>query len=73
MDKRKSGPNPTSYQIKVKGHLGCQWSEWFDGATITLQGPNTSITGKVTDQSALYGLLNRVHDLGLPLISIKCG
>jgi hypothetical protein len=72
MEKRKGRPRPTGYEIKVKGSLGCQWSDWFEGATIKSHGSVTTITGEVMDQSALYGLLYRVHDLGLPLISIKC-
>ena len=60
------------YQIKVKGHLGNQWIDWFEGMTITSEGGVTTITGPVTDQAALHGLLIRVRDLGLPLLSVNC-
>jgi len=63
---------PTIYQIRIKGHLDDQWSDWFDGLTITQETDgNTLLTGPVVDQSALYGLLKKVHDLGLSLISVK--
>lgn len=60
------------YQIRVKGHLDDSWSTWFDGLGITLE-PNgdTLLTGPVVDQCALYGLLKKVHDLALPLISVN--
>lgn len=61
----------TGYQIKLKGHLGPQWSEWFEGLTVTLTDHGeTVLTGPVTDQAALHGVLKRVRDLGLPLISV---
>ncbi len=59
------------YQIKVNGKLGSQWSEWFEGMTITSEGALTTISGEVPDQSALHGLLVRIRDLGLPLISVE--
>ncbi len=63
---------PTIYQIRIKGHLDDRWSDWFDGLTITQETDgNTLLTGPVIDQSALYGLLKKVHDLGLSLISVK--
>ncbi len=63
---------PTIYQIRIKGHLDDRWSDWFDGLTITRETDgNTLLTGPVVDQSALYGLLKKVHDLGLSLISVK--
>jgi hypothetical protein len=59
------------YTIRVKGHLGPQWSEWFDWMTITLEADGTtSLSGPVADQAALHGLLVRVRDLGLELISV---
>ena len=60
------------YQIKVKGRLGNQLIDWFEGMTITSDGGVTTITGPVTDQAALHGLLIRVRDLGLPLLSVNC-
>jgi hypothetical protein len=62
---------PARYQIKVKGSLGDSWSEWFDGMTVKSDGTFTMITGHPMDQSALHGLLVRVRDIGLPLISVN--
>jgi hypothetical protein len=63
---------PTVYQIRVKGHLGRQWTDWFGGLTVTLEdNGDTFLTGAVADQAALYGLLRKVRDLGLPLISVN--
>lgn len=63
---------PMIYQIRVKGHLGCQWTEWFDGLTITLQdNGDTCLTGPVVDQAALHGLLKKVRDLGMLLVSVN--
>lgn len=62
----------TVYQIKLAGHLGCEWTDWFGGLTITLEEDGNSVlTGPVTDQAALHGLLKKVRDLGLPLISVN--
>ncbi len=62
---------PAIYQIRIKGQLGCQWADWFEGLTITLaDNGDTLLTGPVTDQAALYGLLKKVRDLGMPLISV---
>lgn len=61
----------TVYQIRIKGYLGCEWSDWFDGLTITPQASGeTLLTGPVVDQAALYGLLKKARDLGLTLISV---
>ena len=61
---------PMVYQIRVKGHLGPRWAEWFGGVTITLEdNGDTLLTGPVEDQAALHGLLRKVRDLGMPLIS----
>ncbi len=58
------------YQIRIKGHLGPQWRDWFGGMTITLEdNGDTLLTGPVVDQAALHGLLRKVRDLGMPLIS----
>lgn len=62
---------PMVYQIRIKGHLGSQWTNWFEGLTITLEeSGDTLLTGPVIDQAALHGLLKKVRDLGLPLISV---
>jgi hypothetical protein len=62
----------TVYQIRIKGHLGHQWTAWFEGLTITLEdNGNTLLTGVIVDQSALYGLLKKVRDLGMALISVN--
>lgn len=59
------------YQIKIKGHLDRRWTEWFGDVTITLEdNGDTLMTGQVADQAALHGLLRKVRDLGLPLISV---
>jgi hypothetical protein len=61
---------PMVYQIRIKGHLGPQWTEWFGGLSITLEdNGETLLTGPVVDQAALYGLLRKERDLGMPLIS----
>ena len=59
------------YQITVKGHLDNRWADWFEGLTITLEdNGETLLTGPVVDQAALHGLLRKVRDLGMPLISV---
>ena len=61
---------PIVYQIRVKGHLGPQWTDWFGGVTIALEdNGDTLLTCPVADQAALHGLLRKVRDLGMPLIS----
>ena len=61
---------PMVYQIRIKGHLSPHWAEWFGGMTITLEdNGDTLLTGPVVDQAALHGLLRKVRDLGMPLIS----
>ena len=63
---------PATYQIKLQGHLGSQWADWFGGLTITQTGHGeTLLTGPVVDQAALHGLLRKVRDLGLPLLAVN--
>ena len=63
---------PTYYQIKIKGHLDQHWSDWFDGLTISHEAEGqTMLSGPVVDQAALFGLLAKVHNLNLTLISVK--
>jgi hypothetical protein len=66
-------PNePGSYEIRIKGHLEKRWAAWFEDLTITLEdNGETLITGPVIDQAALHGLLKKVRDLGMPLISVN--
>ena len=68
----KTDPSqPMVYQIRIKGHLGRQWTDWFGGLTITLEdNGDTLLTGPVVDQAALHGLLKKVRDLGMPLLSV---
>jgi hypothetical protein len=59
------------YEIRVKGHLGPRWAAWFDGLSLTNEDDGTTVLrGAVVDQAALHGLLQRVRDLGLPLVSL---
>ena len=60
------------YQIRIEGHLDGQWADWFSGLSITLEeNGDTLLTGPVIDQAALFGLLKKVRDLGLPLVSLN--
>jgi hypothetical protein len=70
----KTNPGQTIvYQIRLRGHLSDQWTNWFEGLTITLEEDgDTLLTGPVVDQAALFGLLKKVRDLGVPLVSINC-
>jgi hypothetical protein len=63
---------PGFYEIRIKGHLDDRWGDWFEGLTITLEdNGETLLTGPVVDQAALHGLLKKVRDLGMPLISVS--
>ncbi len=60
------------YEIRIKGHLDDRWSAWFEGLTLTLEdNGNTLLTGLVVDQAALYGILKKVRDVGMSLISVN--
>src|SRR6266581_754854 len=64
---------PLVYQIRIKGHLGREWTDWFGGLTITLEdNGETLLTGSVVDQAALHGVLRKVRDVGMPLLSVVC-
>ena len=64
---------PPVYQIRIKGHLGDEWADWFEGLTLTpLDNGETLLTGAVVDQAALHGVLRKVRDVGLPLLSVVC-
>ena len=64
---------PIVYQIRLRGHLSDQWTNWFECLTITLEEDgDTLLTGPVPDQAALFGLLKKVRNLGMPLVSINC-
>jgi hypothetical protein len=69
---RKQSLESQIYQIRVKGYLDSSWSEWFEGLSMTHEGDGTTVlTGPVADQPALHGLLIKIRDLGLPLISVN--
>ena len=71
LNPRTDPSQPVVYQIRIKGHLGSQWTDWFEGLTITLEdNGDTLLTGPVIDQAALHGLLKKVRDLGMPLLSV---
>ena len=68
---------PATYAIKIQGRLDAGWSAWFDDLTVSVAGGGgapaiTTLTGPVIDQVALHGLLARIRDLGLPLLSVQC-
>jgi len=61
------------YQIRIKGHLGSRWMDWFDGLMITMEEDgNTFLQGPVIDQAALHGILKKIRDLGMPLLLVNC-
>jgi hypothetical protein len=63
---------PMVYQIRIKGHLGREWTDWFGSLTLTLEdNGETLLTGPVVDQAALHGVLKKVRDLGMPLLSVN--
>lgn len=63
--------DPGAYEIRIQGHLEARWAAWFDGLTLTTEADGTTlVSGPVADQAALHGLLQRVRDTGLPLVSV---
>src|SRR5205823_7391937 len=71
VDADADADQPTVYEIRIKGQLDHQWTDWFGGLAITLQpSGDTLLSGPVVDQAALHGLLRKVRDLGMPLLSI---
>jgi hypothetical protein len=64
---------PGRYEIRLKGHLGARWAAWFDGLSLSRENDGTTIIhGPIADQAALHGLLQKVRDTGLPLVSVIC-
>jgi hypothetical protein len=64
--------DPDRYEIRLKGHLAARWAAWFDDMTLTADTDGTTVLhGPVVDQAALHGLLNKLRDTGLPLISVN--
>jgi len=69
---RPDAREPQVYAIRVQGHLGQEWTDWFEGLAITLEDNGDALlTGPVVDQAALHGVLKKVRDLGMPLVSVK--
>lgn len=72
LDQPSDSSQPAVYQIRVKGHLGVEWVDWFEGFAITQEDSDDSLLiGQVVDQAALFGLIRKVRDLGIPLVSIN--
>ena len=71
MEQNPSVDRPMTYQIKMEGKLDENWSDWFSGMTITLESNITVLTGVVADQAALRGILSKIWDLNLTLISVN--
>lgn len=71
-DTAPASPQPMVYQIRVHGYLSCEWSDWFGGLSV-VPGENgeTILVGQIADQAALYGVLRKVRDLGLPLVGVS--
>ena len=73
MNELQNEPVGKIYEIKIKGHLNASWADWFEELTFTHESDGTTtLTGKIIDQAALHGMLKKVRDLGLPLLSVNC-
>src|SRR5438128_7451124 len=71
LNSKSEKAQPMVYQIRIKGHLGREWTDWFEGLTITaLDNGETLLTGPVVDHAALHGLLKKVRDLAMPLLLV---
>lgn len=67
----REAPEAGGYEIRLKGHLDARWAAWFDGLSLTRDSDGTTvISGQIADQAALHGLLQKVRDTGLPLVSV---
>ena len=72
MAELQNNPRDKIYEIKLKGHLNENWADWFDGLTFTHESDGaTTLVGEIVDQAALHGLLKKIRDLGLPLLSVN--
>ena len=72
MSHTSNSDQPVVYEIRIAGHLPPQWSDWFAGFTVTLEPDGTTLlSGPLVDQAALYGLLKKVRDLGMPLVAVN--
>lgn len=70
--RESNADRPMVCEIRISGHLGRQWGEWFNGMTILLEEDgNTLLAGTIVDQAALHGILKKVRDLGMPLLSVN--
>jgi hypothetical protein len=71
MSRPRNGTEKEIYRIQVRGHLTDRWSDWFDGMQMSYHGQDTILTGSVTDQAALHGVLAKIRDLGLHILLVE--